>query len=216
MPAVLSVRKPPVSSIESIHIPSVASVVRRHRLVVVSSSSRRHHISSPSRCRHFVAIAIALPRLTPNFNVGVNGGGGGWLPSVSIVNAQAAGKFMKLPREERSIKWISTMYLNCNCEKTCFGCSATSCSLFKMPSVSKVTPIQRSVLLLYTNIMECTRFARAAPLPTAVRREAEILVPFWFLVGPIMLSRTEVQEPLTPVFVSCESGIHSHAPKTMG
>ena len=40
-PAVLSVRNSPVSTIESIHVPPVASSVRRHRLVVVLSSSCR-------------------------------------------------------------------------------------------------------------------------------------------------------------------------------
>ena len=48
-PAVLSVGNSPVSTIESIHVPPVASSVRRHHLVVVSSSSCRLVVSLSSR-----------------------------------------------------------------------------------------------------------------------------------------------------------------------
>ena len=66
-PAVLSVRNSPVSTIESIHVPPVASSVRRHRLVVsrrhhvVSSSSRCHHVLSSS-CRRLVVVSSSSRR----------------------------------------------------------------------------------------------------------------------------------------------------------
>ena len=51
----ISVRNSPVSSIESIHAPPVASSVCRHRLVVVLLSSCRHHAVSSSSRRHHVS-----------------------------------------------------------------------------------------------------------------------------------------------------------------